>query len=64
VLFRSTTLESGGEPNSVAADGTHVYWTDLADRTVNEMPLGGGSITTLATSASSSFGFFSVAVGS
>jgi hypothetical protein len=53
-----TTLAGGpgGEPWSVAVDGTHVYWVNCgchidepnAPGTVNEVPLGGGSKTTLA----------------
>lgn len=45
-----TTLASGlDEPNSLAVDGTNVYWTDAQDGTVKAVPLAGGTVTTLAT---------------
>ena len=36
-------------PNAVAVDDRNVYWNDVSQQTVNEMPLGGGPITTLAS---------------
>jgi hypothetical protein len=36
-------------PASIAVDNTHVYWTDIVKGTVNEVPVGGGSVTTLAS---------------
>jgi hypothetical protein len=49
-----TTLATGQHnPLSVAADGTHVYWTTWGPGvagTVNEVPVDGGSVTILATS--------------
>src|SRR5262245_36909397 len=33
----------------VAADATHVYWTNYGDGTVRRMPLGGGASTLVAT---------------
>ena len=56
-----TTLASGQyNPRSVAVDGTHVYWVNYGtlgdesdsvttDGTVNEVPISGGAVTTLAS---------------
>ena len=40
-----TTLASGSfSVDALAVDATHVYWVDSYDGTVNELPLGGGSV--------------------
>ncbi|HLT36612.1 MAG TPA: hypothetical protein VK034_10005, partial [Enhygromyxa sp.] len=38
------TLAPMAAPLGVAADSTHVYWTDICDHTVNRMPREGGAI--------------------
>jgi hypothetical protein len=46
-----TALATGqSDPFAIAVDGTHLYSADGKDGTVNEVPLGGGPVTTLATS--------------
>ncbi|HEX8791815.1 MAG TPA: hypothetical protein VF765_12765 [Polyangiaceae bacterium] len=42
------TLVSGGAPQGIAVDGAHVYWTDSQSQSVNEVPLAGGTPSTLA----------------
>ncbi len=40
---------SSGAPSGVAADGTHVYWTDLNEGTVMRAKIDGASVVTLAS---------------
>lgn len=42
------TLASGGVPQAIAVDSSHVYWTDSQSQSVQVVPLAGGTATTLA----------------
>ncbi len=51
-------------PDSLAVDGTHVYWGNSEDGTIKKVPIGGGSVTTLATTVGGGDGgIYSLAVG-
>jgi hypothetical protein len=45
----STLVSDLNAPDSVAVDGTNVYWTDPEDQTVNQAPLAGGDTIVLAS---------------
>jgi hypothetical protein len=47
-----TTLTTLGTIKSIRADTTSAYWIDQASATLDSMPLGGGSVTTLASGLS------------
>ena len=46
------TGDAASLPVDVAIDATNVYWTDAGDGAVYAMPLGGGTVSTMASKAS------------
>jgi hypothetical protein len=43
------TVATGGSPRAIAVDSNNVYWTDVANGTIDMAPVGGGPSVTLAT---------------
>ena len=48
----ATTLATGNGVRGFAADGVNLYWTNSGDDTVRKVPLGGGSVSTIAANLS------------
>jgi hypothetical protein len=45
----ASTLATQGAPFDIIDDGVNLYWTDNFNGTVSQMPIGGGTVTTLAS---------------
>lgn len=58
----AVTLLASGSPTSIAVDSSYVYWTDEGTQsqegTVKRVPIGGGTVTTIATGQASPRGIF------